>query len=104
MVNDEILAIKERLQGAIAPTRIYLFGSFATGNHHADSDYDFYLVVPDDAGDRIALSQKAYRSLRGMRDRRPVDIVVNYESSFAQRQKLPTLERTVAKEGVLLHG
>ena len=66
------------------------------------SDYDCYVVVPDDAGNKIELSQKAYKSLRGVR-KRPVDIVVGYESSFDERAKKNTLEKVVKQEGVLLY-
>ena len=98
MINNEINAIKDRICMTIMPKRIYLFGSFA----NEDSDYDFYVVVPDDAGNKIELSQKAYKSLRGVR-KRPVDIVVGYESSFDERAKKNTLEKVVKQEGVLLY-
>lgn len=78
------------------------FGSFAKDTYNEDSDYDFYVVVPDDAGNKIKLSQKAYKSLRGIR-KRPVDIVVGYESSFDIRAKENTLEKVVKQEGVLLY-
>lgn len=103
MINQEINTIKDKICMAVMPKRIYLFGSFAKGTYTEDSDYDFYVVVPDDAGDRIAISQKAYKSLRGVR-KRPVDIVVGYESSFEKRARENTLERIVKKEGVLLYG
>jgi hypothetical protein len=59
--------------------------------------------MSDDTKDTIAISQKAYKSLRGIR-KRPVDIVVGCESSFQRRKELDTLEKNVAKEGVLLYG
>lgn len=62
MINDEINAIKDRIRLTVMPKRIYLFGSFAKDTYNEDSDYDFYVVVPDDAGDQIELSQKAYIS------------------------------------------
>ena len=83
MINEEITAIKDKILESVLPKRIYLFGSYAKDNYNEESDYDFYVVVADDAGDQIELSQKAYKSLRGIR-RRPVDIVVGYESSFAR--------------------
>lgn len=101
--NQEIEAIKDRLVQAVSPQKIYLFGSFAKGNPTDDSDYDFYIVVPDNSEDRIAISQKAYRSLRGVR-KRPVDIVVGYESTFADRKSSSTIESVIDKEGVLLYG
>jgi predicted nucleotidyltransferase len=84
------------------PKRIYLFGSFAKDAYDEDNDYDFYVVVPDDAGNKIELSQKAYKSLCGVR-KRPVDIAVGYESSFDERAKENTLEKVVKQEGVLLY-
>ena len=102
MVNSEITAIKDKILGAVMPKEIYLFGSFAKDTYTEDSNYDFYVVVPDDAGDTIVLSQKAYKSLRGIR-KRPVDIVVGYESSFQKRVKENTLEKVVKQEGILLY-
>lgn len=102
MINNEINAIKDRICMTIMPKLIYLFGSFAKDTYNEDSDYDFYVVVPDDAGNKIELSQKAYKSLRGVR-KRPVDIVVGYESSFDERAKKNTLEKVVKQEGVLLY-
>jgi predicted nucleotidyltransferase len=103
VVNEEIIMIKEKLQKVIQPKQIYLFGSFAKDTYTADSDYDFYIVVADDSGDTIAISQKAYKSLRGIR-KRPVDIIVSYESNFERRKKMDTLEKSVEKEGILLYG
>jgi predicted nucleotidyltransferase len=102
MINEEITAIKDKLLLTVNPRKIYLFGSFAKNTYNEESDYDFYLVVPDDAGDKIELSQRAYKALRGIR-KRPVDIVVGYESSFASRKDQETLEKTVISEGVLLY-
>ena len=102
MINEEINAIKDRLSATVSPKRIYLFGSFAKDTYTDDSDYDFYIVVPDDAGNKIDLSQKAYRSLRGIR-KRPVDIVVEHESSFNERITENTLAKIVKNEGLLLY-
>lgn len=102
MFCEEIQKITEQIRRAVKPKRIYLFGSFARGTDQDDSDYDFYVVVPDHAGNRIELSQKAYKSLRGIR-KRPVDIVVGYESVFEERAEADTLEKTVRQEGILLY-
>lgn len=102
MINSEINMIKERLQQTIMPKQIYLFGSFAKDTYTEQSDYDFYIVVDDSAGDKISIAQQAYKSLRGIR-KRPVDIVVGYESSFKKRIADDTLEKAVKKEGILLY-
>lgn len=102
MINQEIALIRDKLLSTMKPTRIYLFGSYAKDTYTEESDYDFYLVFPDNAGDKIELSQKAYKSLRGIR-KKPVDIVVGYESSFNRRIHSETLEKSVKGEGILLY-
>ncbi len=48
--DDPTLAeLLRRLQAAYQPDSVYLFGSRARGEPGPDSDYDFLLVVPDDA-------------------------------------------------------
>lgn len=102
MVTNEIRDISTRLEQSVNPQKIYLFGSFARNEERADSDYDFYLVMADSVTDRLAVSQNAYRSLRGLK-RRSVDIVVGSETGFEERKKRKTLESIVDREGVLLY-
>ena len=101
LVNEEILAIAARLREVLAPKHIYLYGSFAKGNARPDSDYDFYVVVPDDAGAPLELSWRAYDAIRDLK-RRPADIIIKHESVFNQRAKHNTIEQTVLQEGVEL--
>ena len=102
MITEEARLISEKLRLEMNPVRIYLFGSYAKNTYHSDSDYDFYLVMPDDSGNEILLGQKAYRSLRGIR-KTPVDIVVGHESSFENLKMQPTIEREVFRDGVLIY-
>lgn len=102
MITNEIRAIAERLQKSVNPQKIYLFGSFARDEEKDDSDYDFYLVMSDSVTDRLSVSQKAYRSLRGLK-RRSVDIVVGSVSGFKERRFRKTLESIVDREGVILY-
>ena len=102
MVSDEIRAIAQRFEASVKPEKIYLFGSFARGDERSDSDYDFYLVMPDSVTDRIAVSQTAYRSLRGLK-RRSVDIVVGSVSGFEERKNRKTLESIISREGIVLY-
>lgn len=103
MPIQEIETIKQQFVEHLSPRRIYLFGSFAKGTQREDSDFDFYIVMPDDSGNRNELLRKAYRLLKGLK-RRSVDIVLNYESSFQERASENTLEKIVQKEGILLYG
>ena len=75
MPIDEIEVIKQKLVDQIKPIGVYLFGSFANGTAHADSDFDFYIIVDDNEKDLHAVATSAYKAIRGVKQR-PVDILV----------------------------
>ncbi len=102
MINDELKNISQKIVEALSPRKIYLFGSYAKDNYTADSDYDIYVICPDGAGDAIILSQQGYRALRGIR-KKPVDLLVGFESKFNERAEMPTLEQEVKMTGVVLY-
>ena len=102
--NQEVFDITEAIKQAVQTEKIYLFGSHAYGNPNEDSDYDFYLVIPDGGARPIDVMQKAYRSLLHVNRTTAVDILANYSSSFRNRRELNTLERKIYREGVLLYG
>ena len=79
----------EELTGIISRTvtaeQVYLFGSYAYGTPNEDSDLDLR------------------RALCPVQDM-PMDVVACRASTFRQRQQGPSLERTIARKGVLLYG
>lgn len=100
---DNIEKLKDCIVKAISPLEVYLFGSFAQGNSNENSDYDFCVIVHDEEADIMALTQKAYKSMRGLKNR-PVDIVIVKKSRFEERKNWQfSLEREVASKGVLLY-
>jgi predicted nucleotidyltransferase len=86
------------------PERVYLFGSYANGTPNADSDYDFYVVVPDSSDRPLVLTERILQALYKKTDKKPVDILVMRFSDFENRKTLPTIEREVSTKGVLLYG
>ena len=56
----EIVAIKDSILSTVGDDceKIILFGSYAYGTPHKDSDYDFYVVLKDGAGEPIIIMQK----------------------------------------------
>jgi predicted nucleotidyltransferase len=103
-VNDEIKRMAEIIKDTVPADRIYLFGSFAYGAPTNGSDYDFYVVLPDDSMKPSEAMRNIYRALHKLRDRRSVDIMALPKTRFDDRKKLMTLEKKVAEEGVLLYG
>lgn len=102
MVNEEIISIKDCFVKHLHPECIFLFGSYATDTYTDESDYDFYVVMPDGTDNLLQLTQEAYLCLLDM-DRKPVDIVVNTSSRFRELAQGMTLERRVLDEGIQLY-
>ena len=105
MVNDEIREMSRRFVETLHPVKIILFGSYAKDTYRNDSDYDFYIIMPDDAQSRLVDDTAlAYGSLRDMKERKPVDILLNTQSKFDNRKSKLTLEKVVNNEGLVLYG
>jgi predicted nucleotidyltransferase len=103
LATDPVLTeIVERLLSELKPCRIYLFGSRARGDSHAESDYDLLVLVEHPTEPSYRLSQRAYRALRGIPA--AVDVVVWDRETFDSRLHLPaSFPATVVREGRLLH-
>lgn len=105
MVNDEIREMTRRFVEALHPVKIILFGSYAKDTYRDDSDYDFYIIMPDGTEQNlIDATTAAYNSLNDMYDRKSVDILMNTQSRFNHRKNMPTMEKIAQNEGVVLYG
>lgn len=99
----ELDSIKQAILDTVQANEIYLFGSHAYGTPGEDSDFDIYVVIPDNSMRPIEAMQKIGRAI-SRKDIRAVDILVGKESVFHQRKHLPTIERTIFRNGVKLFG
>lgn len=102
--DDPVLSeMVSRLCTTLDPKRIYLFGSRARGDCGPDSDYDLLVVVESTDEPAYRLSQRGYRSLRGIDA--AVDVVVWERETFDARLHLrASFPATVVREGRLVHG
>lgn len=101
--QDEINAITNVIRETVDCEKIYLFGSYAYGEPTPDSDLDFYVVIPDDAPRPIEVIQQIRRNLGNLERSLPLDILAARSSRFAAISTLPTMERKIVREGVLLY-
>ncbi len=103
-VHDELNKLKEIILKTVPVEHIFLFGSYANGIPHDDSDLDLYIVMSENTDireiDAIKLIRRAIRDKKTM----PVDIIVSKESKFIQRISGPTIERHIVQEGMVLYG
>ena len=100
---DEIMIIKDIILKTIPIERLYLFGSHAYGTPNADSDYDFYAVIPN--GSMRPLDAMYIVGLAtGRMKRRPMDFIAGTREIFERRSiQFATLEHEIARKGVLLY-
>ena len=100
--NTELSAIIDKIICAVPVAKLYLFGSSATGNPTENNDYDLYMIVPNNSMRPLDAINAAYLAMRGLK-RKPVDILAGTEEIFSRRSKGITLERKIAREGILLY-
>jgi predicted nucleotidyltransferase len=103
-VNNEL----EMLTGIIVETvpveAIYLFGSYAYGTPHKDSDLDLYVVLKDEFEKREIDAMVAIGRAICRKKTLPIDILALKRSKFLGKKELPTMERTIVMEGIKIYG
>ena len=101
--RTEIDKIVNGILSSVPVAEIYLFGSFAKGTEREDSDYDFYVVIPDD-GMRAREATWAIRNAISEQTR-GIDMLVATQSKFNKyKDSISFIEREVAETGVKLYG
>jgi predicted nucleotidyltransferase len=103
LLNQEVIEINNVIKSNVDVERIYLFGSYAYGTPDDDSDFDFYMVIPDNGIKPLEAVKQARLALISYNRKSAVDIFADSHSRFEQRSKLNTLERKIINEGVLLY-
>ena len=101
---DKINEIKNAIVSAVKPEQVYLFGSFAKGTQTENSDYDFLVVVSDSVTDLHDVRFRAFRALRGIKDRRPLDILAANKTAFEKRARIGLFEKEIYNNGVRIYG
>jgi predicted nucleotidyltransferase len=103
-IQAELDKLKELIIKAIPVEQIYLFGSYAYGTPHKDSDLDLYVVLKDglpmrdlDAGLQISFAIAREKSM-------PVDIIAKNKRDFNNRLNQVSLEQIVNRDGIRIYG
>lgn len=100
--REDLAKICQIISETLNVERIYLFGSHAYGTPTPDSDYDLCVVIPDDSIRPSEAVKRIRRALLPVQTT-PLDVIAYRSSVFRQRQEAASLERKIAREGVLLH-
>ena len=85
ITKKELDRIVEAIRDSIQVSEIYLFGSFAYGISAPDSDFDIYVVIPDNSVKPLIATQQLGLAISPYQ-KRPVDLLVGSKSIFDKRK------------------
>ncbi|MHC6202754.1 nucleotidyltransferase domain-containing protein [Breznakiellaceae bacterium SP9] len=103
-IQAELAKLTELITQAIPVEQIFLFGSYAYGKPHKDSDLDLYVVLRDDYPLRDIDAGLQIRFAIARKKSMPVDIVAKKKRDFISRLDDITLERIVNRDGIRIYG
>jgi predicted nucleotidyltransferase len=104
MREAEIPKIKDMILEILGETceKIILFGSYAYRTPQEESDIDIYVVLKDGSKNPLLALEDIYVGF-GKHEFYEIDVIANYKSRYEYRSTGPTMERTIAKKGVVLY-
>ena len=103
-IKKELDEITKIIAEAFPVKSIYLFGSYAYGTPHKDSDLDLYIVFSDDMSVRELDAIRSIREAIALVKTKPIDFLGLKQNRFLERKIYATLERKIDREGVRLYG
>jgi len=102
-IQAELNKLKEIIINTLPIEQIYLFGSYAYGNPHKDSDLDLFVVLKDEVQIREIEAAIKIRQAVSEHQTMALDLIVIKNTHYLERKSAPTLERKIAREGILLY-
>jgi len=104
-IKDDLETLKEIILEKVPTDQIWLFGSYAYGTPHKNSDIDIYIVMKDDAQMREldAMDEVNYERVF-RRTKKPVDILAIKRNRFDYRAENFSMENKIKREGVKIYG
>ena len=90
--------------------KIILFGSYAHGKPHQDSDIDLYVVTKDDYipqnfKERMNLKLKVSRAVKDLQKIVPIDIITHTKKMHQQFIKFnSSFSQEILKNGIKIYG
>jgi len=102
-MSTEIEEIVNAILNVVPALEIYLFGSYSNDTATDDSDYDFYVVIPDGEMRAIEATHKIRMELVG-KQKKGIDMLVGTQSKFNKYKDVYSIEKEVVKTGIKLYG
>ncbi|MCL2074537.1 MAG: nucleotidyltransferase domain-containing protein [Marinilabiliaceae bacterium] len=104
-IKDDLETLKEIILQKVPTDQIWLFGSYAYGTPHKDSDIDIYIVMKDNTQMRELDAMAEVHGERFYRKtKKTVDLLALKRNRFDYRAENFSMERKIKKEGVKIYG
>jgi predicted nucleotidyltransferase len=104
LVQAELDMLRDIIIQTVPVDQIFLFGSYAYGTPHKDSDLDLFVVLKDDVPMRTIDAALKIRLAIDRKKSMPVDLIVKKQNEYIQRRNNLTLEQKIAREGICIYG
>ena len=103
-LKDELNAIAREITTLLPGAEVILFGSYARGEQRKWSDLDLCVVADEYPMRLLDMSRTLSRAIFDKTEL-PFDLLLFHRQRFTERSAWkPTIEYTIAKEGVSLNG
>ena len=109
MLDDTLRQeILERLK-PIHPQKVILFGSYAYGEPHKDSDIDLLVVtqdnfIPQNFREKTAIYLRVARMIQAIEEKMPIDLIVHTKKMHEKFLALNSMFcRKIVRDGVILY-
>ena len=102
-IKEKLTVIKDAILNIVPAKQIYLFGSYAYGTPHKNSDIDIYAVIPDNFRENIPLSMGKIAGYLGDRGIFFIDLFLVKENRFLYYKENSSFEETICSKGILLY-
>jgi len=104
-IKSDLETLKEIILEKVPTEQIWLFGSYAYGTPHKNSDIDIYIVMKDNTQMRELDAMTEVNTERIFRrTKKPVDLLATKLNRFNYRAENFSMERKIKNEGVKIYG
>jgi predicted nucleotidyltransferase len=104
-IHNELNTLINIIVDTVPVEQIYLFGSYAYGTPHKDSDLDLYVVLKDEVPMRELEAMDAIGLATYKKRSRAIDLLVHKKRKFLDRSTgTTTIEKIVSTKGIKIYG
>jgi predicted nucleotidyltransferase len=105
LICTELNVLTKIIVDSVPVEQIYLYGSYAYGTPHKDSDLDLYVILKNEAPMRELEAYDIIRLATYSKQTKPMDLLVHKKDTFLNRSTgIATIEKIVADQGIKLYG